>query len=369
MENLTHTLFGLTLAKAGLERSTPLATTALVISSNYLDLIDLLFTVRGGTPAYLQDHRGFTHSFFGIVLCACGLTALLLFVDRRFRLRYDVFRRPVRALQLFGLSCLGGLGHVFMDFTNSYGVRPLLPFSKQWFYGDIAFVVDPWIWLILGSAMVWLTARGVWKSLFWLLVGVLTALILGFALQTPSPGFPFIVPDWARIIWFVGLGFILIGRVADVGRIGEKVARYALVALMFYYGGMWILRAEAVGQATQSLPAEGASKVMAWPTPANPLLWSAVTTANNQVYTRSVNILQSTGDWQERPMLEARFAQALRQSAEARTFLDFARYAVASVEEREDGFHIEVQDIRFNLRMTAWLTPELAVQSATVRWY
>ena len=48
------------------------------------------------------------------------------------------------------LSYIGVLLHVFMDFTNSYGVRLLMPFSERWFYGDALYIVDPWLYLTLG---------------------------------------------------------------------------------------------------------------------------------------------------------------------------------------------------------------------------
>ncbi len=148
MENLAHTLLGLSFAKGGLERATPLATTTLVISSNLPD-IDVFSRVEGGIVSYLGIHRGFTHGFVGLAILAAGLTIALMFIDRRFRLRRDPFRRPLRPVRIFLLAYLGGLGHTFMDFTNVYGVRPLVPFNTRWFYGDLAFVVDPWIWLIL----------------------------------------------------------------------------------------------------------------------------------------------------------------------------------------------------------------------------
>ncbi|HSO75748.1 MAG TPA: metal-dependent hydrolase, partial [Blastocatellia bacterium] len=121
MENFSHTLLGLSLAKAGLERVTPLATTALIISSNLPD-IDNLAWVFGGTVSSLEHHRGFTHSFLGIGVLAVVLTLALTFLDRRFRLHSDPFRRPLRPLRILLVSCLGGLGHAFMDFTNVYGV-------------------------------------------------------------------------------------------------------------------------------------------------------------------------------------------------------------------------------------------------------
>jgi inner membrane protein len=52
--------------------------------------------------------------------------------------------------QILLLSYIGVLLHVFMDWTNSYGVRLLMPFSDRWFYGDALYIVDPWLYLMLG---------------------------------------------------------------------------------------------------------------------------------------------------------------------------------------------------------------------------
>ena len=45
------------------------------------------------------------------------------------------------------------LSHPFLDWLNNYGVRLLMPFSDRWFYGDTLFIVDPWLWLILGGGV------------------------------------------------------------------------------------------------------------------------------------------------------------------------------------------------------------------------
>jgi len=79
MDNLTHTLFGLCLAKSGLERATPLATATLVISSNLPD-IDALMRLRGSL-SNLEYHRGITHSFVGLAVLAGLLTLLLSVAD------------------------------------------------------------------------------------------------------------------------------------------------------------------------------------------------------------------------------------------------------------------------------------------------
>ena len=53
-------------------------------------------------------------------------------------------------VQLLILSWVAVLSHPILDTLNTYGVRWLMPFSEEWFYGDTLFIVDPWVWLVLG---------------------------------------------------------------------------------------------------------------------------------------------------------------------------------------------------------------------------
>jgi membrane-bound metal-dependent hydrolase YbcI (DUF457 family) len=380
MENFAHTLLGLSLAKAGLERATPLATTALVVSSNLPD-IDVVMRVGGDTTDYLHYHRGFTHSFVGLALLAVGLTLLLTWLDRKFRLRRDHRRRPLRPLRIFWIAYLGGLGHTFMDFTNAYGVRPLLPFSNRWLYGDLAYVVDPWIWLILGSAVVWLTTTDGVRAFIWLMIGILLALAVALALRNPTEMQP-AVPTLARVIWFVGFAIVVAGALMGWGRMGERVARYSLVLLAVYYGGMWLAHQSAMQRARTSLPEESVNQLAAWPVPANPLMWQAAAATGDSVYTRFINLLEphvkvtgptearrAMGLWTRLDALDLKFIEALGQSQEAREFLSFARFASAKVEERQDGYAITMRDLRFNLQMRAELDRDLVIQSTDVKWF
>jgi membrane-bound metal-dependent hydrolase YbcI (DUF457 family) len=369
MENLAHTLLGLSFAKAGLERVTPLATTALVISSNLPD-VDVLMRFEGGTVSYLQYHRGFTHGFVGLLLVAAALTLGLMFIDRRLRLRHDPFRRPLRPMRIFWLAYLGGLGHMFMDFTNVYGVRPLLPFSHRWFYGDVAFVVDPWIWLILGSAAVWLTTTDATRIFLWLVIGIILALIMGLALRHPSDLQAMTIPTTVRLIWFFGLAVVAAGSVFRWGRAGARLARYSLIVLALYYSGMWMAHQSAMKEAQNSLKVEGVTSMAAWPAPANPLLWQAAAKTNDAVYLRNINLSNRQESWQELPVLDAKLAEALRRSHQGRVFLDFMRYGTAEVQERGDGNTVvELRDLRFNLRMHAELDRDMTVTFAEVQWF
>ena len=65
MDNLTHSLFGLTLARAGVGRGVPYATATLVLASNAPDG-DIVTALFGGID-YLAAHRGPTHGPLGVV--------------------------------------------------------------------------------------------------------------------------------------------------------------------------------------------------------------------------------------------------------------------------------------------------------------
>jgi inner membrane protein len=375
MENLAHTLFGLALAKAGLERTTPLATTALVISSNLPD-IDVVVFARGIT-SYLEHHRGLTHSLFGLALLAGVLAFLLTYFDRKFGQRRDPFRRPVRPVRLFAVSLVGGLGHLFLDFTNTYGVRPLLPFSRRWYYGDLAFVVDPWLWLILGSAAVWLTTsaaarpntRVALRVVFWLTLAVPAALLVALSFRnSDAPGIA--IPATLRVIWFAGLAVVIAGALLGWGRAGARLARYSLVLMTLYFGGLWVAHQTAREKAGHDLPVETANVLAAWPTPANPLAWQAVASDNEFFYTRFLILGGSADAWRETAAPDPTLVEELRQWEKARAFLDFARYVTATEETPSEAEHrVLFRDLRFPLQMSVELDGDRRVKGVDVRWF
>ena len=124
MDNLTHSLIGLAVAKAGLERLSPGATAACVLAANAPD-IDIL-AVLGGRWFYLHNHRGITHSILGTLILALFIPCLFYGVDR---LIARIRKRPpgVRFPGLLVASLIASATHPLMDWTNNYGVRPLLP--------------------------------------------------------------------------------------------------------------------------------------------------------------------------------------------------------------------------------------------------
>jgi inner membrane protein len=155
MDNLCHSLAGMALSRAGLNRRTALATSTLVIANNLPDLDVAVFATN---TLAMSFRRGWTHGVLAQLTLPILLTGAMLLYDRYFR-RKSLPADRAQPGQLLLLSYIGVLMHVFMDFTNSYGVRLLMPFSERWFYGDALYIVDPWLYLMLGIGW-WLAKRG-----------------------------------------------------------------------------------------------------------------------------------------------------------------------------------------------------------------
>ncbi|MBI3846706.1 MAG: metal-dependent hydrolase [Planctomycetes bacterium] len=149
VDNLTHSLCGAALARAGLDRYGRWALPTLVVAANLPDA-EAAWNVWDGKAGYLVHHRGMSHGVIGLAVGTIVLAAIVWILCRRSR-EPASFRRAVL------VSGIGVASHFALDWLNTYGVRPWLPFSEQWYYGDVAFIVDPWIWLAFGGGL-WLGA-------------------------------------------------------------------------------------------------------------------------------------------------------------------------------------------------------------------
>jgi inner membrane protein len=94
------------------------------------------------------------------VLWPFALTGAMMLVDRVVhRVRRATLPSGVVPGQLLLLSGIAILTHPILDTLNTYGMRWLMPFSGRWFYGDTLFIVDPWLWLVLGAGLMLSRAR------------------------------------------------------------------------------------------------------------------------------------------------------------------------------------------------------------------
>ncbi|UIP05612.1 metal-dependent hydrolase [Erythrobacter sp. SDW2] len=159
MDNLTHSLVGALIGQAGLKRKTGLAMPALIIGANLPDVDAACFFWLEGVE-HLGFRRGITHGPPALVLLPLILAGLLYGFDRwqARRGKRPEGRLPVSFKWLFLLSFIGCLTHPALDWLNVYGIRLLEPFSSRWFYGDTLFIIDVWLWALMGFA-VWFSLR------------------------------------------------------------------------------------------------------------------------------------------------------------------------------------------------------------------
>jgi len=141
MDNVCHTLVGVAVARAGLREKTALATATAAIAANLPDIDILVFAT--GVPS-VAFRRGITHGVAAQLVLPVAFAGLMWLISGR-RARFG---------WLLALSYIGVVTHVFLDLLNTYGVRLLSPWSQRWFYGDALFIVDVWLWVILGAGVV-----------------------------------------------------------------------------------------------------------------------------------------------------------------------------------------------------------------------
>jgi inner membrane protein len=340
MDNLTHSLVGLAAAKAGLERLSPGATAACVLAANAPD-IDILATL-GGKWFYLHHHRGITHSFVGTLALALFIPCLFYAVDL---LVARIRQRPpsVRFLGLLVASLIVSASHPLMDWTNNYGLRPFLPWSGKWYYGDLVFIIDPWIWLMVGGAAFLLTSKRIWQSVFWTTLAlVLTGLILFMKLENAG----LLHPNLFRGLWIAAIAGLAVLRLTRlVERWGSRIALVALALVVVYWGGLALAHrvafreAQAVAQKISAERGETVARVAAMPVLADPLRWLCVADTDRATY-RFLLSLTGSGDKLigemarfEKPQGAEAVAVTLASNDErARAFLDFARFPATRVE-------------------------------------
>ncbi|MGI8943512.1 MAG: metal-dependent hydrolase [Qipengyuania sp.] len=158
MDNLTHSLVGALIGQTGLKRKTGLAMPALIIGANLPDVDAACFLWLDGVE-HLGFRRGITHGPIAWVLLPLLLAGALYWFDRWQAQRgtRPEGRLPISFRWLYLLSFLACLTHPALDWLNVYGIRLLEPLSSRWFYGDILFIIDVWLWALLGI--------GLWHSL------------------------------------------------------------------------------------------------------------------------------------------------------------------------------------------------------------
>jgi inner membrane protein len=104
-----------------------------------------------GPAADLAFRRGWTHGIPALVVLPFLLTGAIVLVDQIVRrIGRAVLPSGVLPREVLLLAAVSILTHPVLDTLNTYGVRWLMPLKGDWYYGDTLFIVDPWLWLVLG---------------------------------------------------------------------------------------------------------------------------------------------------------------------------------------------------------------------------
>ena len=297
MDNITHSLAGIMLARAGLDRHTPRAAWILLLAANAPD-IDVV-TAFGGSLNYLHYHRHLTHSLVALPV----LPLLCVLVVRL------VSRKPVNWVGGYSIALIGVASHLLLDLTNVYGVRLLLPFSAIWLRLDITGVIDFWIW---GALLVALFAP------------MLSRLVNSEIGATgPARGGP-------------RRGFAI----------------FAISFIVLYDGTRYVMHARAI-ETLESRIYSGAAprRVAAFPT-ANILNWRGLVETGDAFSFEDVNLLGEF-DPTGRPFYKPEPSPALEAARRDPVFQEYLQFAqfpywqLTPADDPEGATRVEAMDLRF----------------------
>src|SRR6266478_34152 len=338
MDGVTHSLVGLTSAKAGLERWSPYATVVCILSANAPD-IDVISGFFGGRWTLLHYHRGVTHSIIGTLALGFLIPSIFYAVDRAIA-QWRKHPPKIRYRGLLIASLIAAATHPLMDWTNNYGIRPLLPWSGKWFYGDLVFIIDPYIWLVLGGAAFLLTSSRRLKIIGWSVLGIASTLLI--LLGPAQRGLTTTVVFVVRVIWILGLLAFILARWFNLQRRLKSIAFAALAFVVCYWGALALMHHAAYQNAftrADQLAAENAEhliRVVAMPTAANPLRWQSVAETDQAIYRFFVGVAaqpSTSPERYEKPSgLSEQLVSAASLDPRAQVLLGFARFPLAQVE-------------------------------------
>jgi len=298
MDNITHSLTGLALARLGLNRISPRATLLLILSANAPDL-DIISLARGQL-SHLEYHRGYTHSLLGLPFVA-ALSVLAVAA---------IYRQKLPWLRAWLLCCVGVASHILLDWTNAYGVRLLLPFSSAWFHLDLNSLFDLYILAALVLAALW--------------------------------------PVFARLVS---------REIGGNAPTGQGIAAVAIVFFVLFDCGRAALHARAVAQLESRLyENQPPLQAAALPDPYNPARWRGVVETPSTYRLLPLqplsDLIPEGGQVFFKPFLRPSL-QSAKATEPFRYFSYFSRFPVWSEEplttEQGPGKRIDLVDLRFGV--------------------
>jgi inner membrane protein len=304
MDNITHSLVGLMLARAGLNRGEKGGAVMVVLAANVPDIDGYSFFTN--SVSYLEQHRGYMHS-----LAFAPLMALIpLLLVKGFT------RARITAWSYFA-CVVAVLSHLLLDWTNVYGIRLGLPFSGRWFHLDI----NPLSELVMMSILVFS-----WG------IPAMVGLIGGYQRGGEQYGK---VPTAPRRAW----------------------ARFALVALMVWDAGRWLSHERAIAMMeARSYRGEPAYRMSALPPQFgfSPLVWHGIVEAQDGIFDLRVDITRPLYVYSDQ-MIRTTDHTAREEAAKDaagdtrafRVFKDFDQLPYWKFTPETNATRVELLDLRF----------------------
>ncbi|MFW7381115.1 MAG: metal-dependent hydrolase [Oligoflexus sp.] len=344
MDPIAHTLTGATLSQTGLKKLTPLATATLVIAANLPD-IDAVMTFVG-RDASLYYRRGITHGIAALLLLPLVLTGIILAIDRLIRRARHPKKEPARARGLLLLSYIGVWSHPFLDWLNTYGVRLLMPFDGRWFYGDTLFIVDAWMWLLMGAAVIFAHTQTKLGMMLWIALGSGMSFLITTVDMVSLP---------AKIVWWIGVAIIVAFRLRGVKPDkNQKVAVACVVTFCLYLATLTAGNQTARQGVEEWLAKENSSVVtdlMTGPMPANPFYRDVIAVTNTHYHGLRVRVL---GSFEVERLFEPvkieephPIVELAMQAKEVRGFTNWMRFPSYEIRPEGDGYLVLIRDLRY----------------------
>jgi inner membrane protein len=301
MDNVTHTLVGLMLSRAGgfnsnKARGEKGASVAIMLAANAPDMDTYNFF--NDSLAYLQVHRGYTHALAFAPLVA--LVPLLL-------VKAFTRTKVTMATAITYIGCLVAvLSHLLLDWTNVYGIRLMLPFNAKWYRLDSTDIIDP---VILGILLLAVAAPA--------LSGLVTSEMGGRKLKAPGRG------------WAV----------------------FALLAVLLYDTGRWMAHDRAVSIVDaynyRGAPAE---RVSVFPVRFTIMRWRAVVEGNGFIYEAPIDLsrdFDAAGGHTEYPAISSPAIDAAKTTRTFQVFESFNQLPFWTLLPVDDTVRVELLDLRF----------------------
>ena len=346
MDPIAHTFLGAALAQTPLRKRTACAPAALILGANLPDIDGIAMLVDPDTALLLR--RGWTHGLPAILLIPLVLTGILILWSHFRKQATGNGSPPLRIRALLGLSYLAVVTHPFLDWLNNYGMRWLMPIDGKWFYGDAVFIVDPWMWLLLGG-VVFLGRSHHWVSITsWAAFASFAA----YLITTAVPGLL-----TAKILWFSILGGLILLRIKKIGFEPAASFRWAIgsvTAAGVYIGAMLAISLYASSLTAETLSQRGlrVERLMVGPTPVTPFVKDVVAQTPDGYRYGTVRLLPEFElDLSPRtiPLLPpTEVVRLATASPKVRGFMTWARFPFSEIRESRTAFTVYLLDARYS---------------------